>query len=870
MKTRSEYHQISESESFNPDLNFFENLPALVKLNIWYYLDPLSLAQLCKSSHFFRDNYILRQKLKKSRSEFLAFNELTTIFMVQTRRLLSLSADFSEFKEDAVTKKILLSDFPILDISKTTPTIRSQLLDHGRANSFLLEQKYSNSFYQDWYHREAAFGGQGGFNLVTTASVLNTQYESTKLIALDVQSIIRVSLYLVHKKIVPNEALIFQPIPFFGTIPVLKVHRSDLNDSLHDLGMLGALPSRDWQLNFYCLKKVDNLAELRDLYFKMIKGLSRFPIGEINLDKPIAIEFSYQQKKEEIIKHLESLVEHFSKDLEDEQRGFYCQFLIKLLRPLSFIEKRLDKQEEMQLLLSLQRLHKVLKPIQSLSYPNFLRSIETSIDEITLLLSLQNSQVNHSATSVSENLKQFLEETVGLRPTMATLRTSGMQAIWSSLQLALTFYMNRDEKLPSLTFMISQTAYFEIFGILELVFNISRFGQDIYLEATDEYSINALIPHRGRIYDLYIGNFESNILLNSNYTRFTDINAFVRNQFELRDKENCANRPLILLLDNTMSDFNEVYIPSLLLEFEKEIEIGRLALIISHSGNKYLHLGSDKALAGLLYGYYNPLRFASIDNEIQHELLTNQLGSFESDSPTLLLTQAFMQYGKNEILAYSAMIRRRTAYLFEKAIPAELIGDSTYLTIDSPFCLNSAKVLESYSSCLNNTGFIIIKINDKYFPGEDVHSQILGDLQVLSKILGIHGRDGFGFSQTTRVVISRPGYPSCIRYSIGTEALDELVKKFSCLCNYLLMMNLIMEKYRFDTKGKTAVKMSTQSIQKELGEASAIFLAGQKQEYLTEQNIGFSFTREKFSFFSNSKDFSGQFIPTENDKFLLH
>lgn len=620
-------------------------------------------------------------------------------------------------------------------------------------------------------------------------------------------------------------------------MPLLAIHQANVNETLNKLGRLGALPSRDYQLKLY-IERVfrRNLEKLREVSLEIIPILSRFPISEIDLKTPISINFNFNKKKNIILNQLDDLCSLLPKSFEYEQRNFYCQLIANLLRSIELNEDELNHQQRIIALLCLQHMEQLVKSLSTLSYPNFLRSIEACLDEIILLLVLKTSQHTNSMPTASNCIKQFLEEAIGIKPELATFSSSAMQSISTVLLACLNYLSSKKE--PAIYVKAAKSAYFEIFSILNLLFKLTSYEKDLSMmlvEKKGAYEAKKLSPDFTRIYDVYIGNFESNVQLSSNQLIFTNIITFTENQFLLRKSQGKLHKPLLLILDNTMSDVNEIFLPTLLNQFKNEIALGRLCVLIVHSGNKYLHLGTDKSLACLLYGYYHQPSFVNLDKEIRQKLMGNPSGSFNPDSPTILLTQAFITYASKEIFAFSPFIKYRAAYLFKYAIPLELLEHTNYFMIDSPFYPLTDKELAFFNKpTRNNTGFISIKNNLSYFNDSKIHNSILGELVDFLTMLGVCTRDGFGFNQTTKISISvsNNAFPACIRISIGTEDLKMLIQKIKYLCAYLVMINLVIKHV---SRGRSLPLPSSASriIMEEIYRETPSFLVNQKKDVLS-------------------------------------
>ena len=521
----------------------------------------------------------------------------------------------------------------------------------------------------------------------------------------------------------------------------------------------------------------------------------------IQYQAPSYLNSSIEDKKKLILDCLETLNKSWDTHLEQEQRVFYAKFLAKFIRPLALPRaKEDDPKEKIPFFLSLERIELLLQRITiEHSYSFFLRTIEACMDEVLILLTLMydEKQSSHEAQTTVILLKKFIQQIVDVKPTIATLRSSGMQAISTSVLLILNHLEKKSDAKFSV--FIDPATYYEIEDIFNLLFDQPLRQKGGISFISDKRRQALKFEYRDHvIYDFYIAPFESGVLYFDTRIQFVDVNHFVENQFKLRqDSIIHKDRPLFVLIDNTMSDVNEVYLPFFLMQFEKEISEGRLCVFVAHSGNKYLHLGLDKGIASLLFGFFQPETFKLFQTYFDNEILENRLGDFAFNAPTTLLTKAFIQYGREDILAFSQMIRMRTHALFDSIIPQELVDTPAYLNINNPICHATYQGLPTECKSLHNcSGTLTIRCNQKKFKlFHEVKSKIESIITTLMAHLGIHERDGFGFNETTHTTFSEETNPLSnyyIRISIGTESLDQLKHMFKYLCHFLQQTNVVM------------------------------------------------------------------------------
>lgn len=752
----------------------FKDLPPQILLRILNYLDLETLTQLRQCDKYSANNEYLLAKLQEIKSTIKAKKELEAIFHNQIARVISLKNWFASNNTHV-------------------PLLMNSELDHGRSNSHL-SSLYASSFFQDIYHREGV-EITNTFSLLDISCSINTQHASYKLICIDSLLLDLVLIYLSRKaknpmSLLHSVTLNFWHLKYTETGFAIIVKQSHLSGVFHELGYLGALPSRDWQLSSYIARK--NVSP-HNFYFEVASLISHYPTPSSLLIDPVMPNISFHDIKLQLLSRLMFQKQGYSLGILEEQRLFYTHLLIKFLTSIT-IDSLLTELQG-QALLALLRINDLVKDLDILEYANFLRRIHATLDEVLVLLHLRNKNNPLTALTVSQQLEDFITTALGgIRPQIATLRSSGMQAISSALQMCIKFFQNKGG--DSITLHLSKRAYFELSIVLNLITDIetefeTNLNYDISLQ---NLSANVKRANKLTVFDLYLGNFESNVQMSERHLCFTNIVPWVEHQMGLRQKLGIINRPLLIILDNTISHFNAVYLPQFLFQFKKELATGEMAVLVAHSGNKYLHLGLDYCLASFLYFFGNCESFKGIVEGIQSEISKNKLGSFYAQDSTILLTQMFLQEAKPEILHYSHLIRLRTSYLFKKVIPSTLVAGNGYFTIDSGTYKTDVDKTET-EDFKEAGGFITIKRNISYeLAKKDLHVELFKELLKLLNLLGFNSRDGFGFSQSTSVVINTATYPSALRLSIGTESIPYLAKKINCLCNYLQMINAAMNK----------------------------------------------------------------------------
>lgn len=722
-------------------------------------------------------------------------NELNLIFKSQAQRIMTISANFSQenISEGKVEEK-MIATIPRSSFVNMPPIVLTQFFDVGRYNSLITNPaKHSISSFEDHYHRDAflkqdtkdlslsylscVIKSSPGFKVIPFVDFLQPL---VNLYFARMATRYKVSFEVFQANIPLSNIGYTEKMLFIKTPEMLE------KDVLHSLGMLGALPNRDRQLKLYAGNfdlKMRNVLDPRETQLKWLSILHKNEsiFSKQNIKIKVDTSKSLVEQKKNILHILKKQQGNYSTDFETEQRFFYYQLLLKLMNAL-FIsdDKSFDFQHRLQISLSLNRIQEILEACCEMTYASFLRTIESCIEEILLILSILNINQYLSVSEVGNAVKHFISAAVKKEPQMAVLRSSGMQAIWNSFWMAFSYFLQAKDK-PSFNLLLSGNGYFEIETCLKDIFEFTgeQASGDICLRIRSNLTAGWMSSNDA-IFDIYLANFESNVLpIKQNV--FTDISSFIEKQLNMRTQNDHSQHPLFVILDHTLSDFDSLHLTSLLEKFIAEIEAGKLCILVSCSGNKYLHLGTDKVLATILCGYYNP----KVLELIHQELSSNKIGDFNLPSPTILLTLAFLENAREEILSYSKLIRRRTLYLCQKTIPNELLTGSGCFTIDDPHI--------KLDPLQGNSGFLTLRYKLSC-PYDEV---IFTDLESVLNYLGIKGRDGFGFSQTTKIAVIYPEYPiKILRISVGTESLDSISHVIKLLCDYLIKINSIIQKYQ--------------------------------------------------------------------------
>ncbi|MFA5960800.1 MAG: hypothetical protein WC785_09815 [Tatlockia sp.] len=814
-----------------------QDLPSIALLNIINSLDYHSVLALRGASKFYYNNDYLLIELKKEYEKMTRKQELECLFKTDILRFYALTSDYSAYNPtEGETLKVL--EFPLVDFSNTSLRLLSLALDGGRQNSLIFGQQYAIPSFLDEYHREAGTHANKTFSLCK-AVCINTLKDNFKAIAFStlVYDLVYISFLSGSNK---NEhSLVKNTLerPEWNTTlqyQSISVPTRLLDSSLHELGMLGSLPNREWQLRrmLLCHTSMDSL---RAFYFNLLKPCSNYPWREIQLPETVTVTFSLEEKKRAIIKTLSEQQASVINNPVVEQRYFYLQLIIVLFNAISFEKEQQHQSNKVQLALSLLRLEDLINSSENVNYKSFLRIIEAMVDEILVLQSLIFKENEFSSTMIMQAVQQFIKESSGLTPTRATMRSSGMQAIWSCFVNCLAFY---NKKNTSINLWVSDKSFFQIFTVLEKLLH-TRFKMgsvSVTIDIKNYFANKPLVFTPYAMYDLFIGGLESNVMLEYSHhqSHYEEVFNFIFNQMRLRQENNIKNRPLLVIMDNTMCDFDLKSFASLIHHFESEIALGNLAFFASQSGNKYLQLGTDKELAALLYCHFNPLVLPELDMIFQKDAQNNVVGDLDPNSATVVLTKAFLERAHELILRFTPLIRNRTAVLFDRVVPRELLDKNNYFFTEAPSC--------NYSS-----GLMAIKSNKTHFYGEDINPDIINNVGVLIRFTGIDLRDGIAYSQSNYTLIAGPEISICIRISFGTESLAVIAKSLYFICQSLLLINGYMNQYRRNNQAilPDSIKMITE-IKDALNDllASGQGLA-KKQEYKTSHLLTHSIFSSK-------------------------
>ncbi|MDF1795945.1 MAG: hypothetical protein P1U63_05355 [Coxiellaceae bacterium] len=580
-------------------------------------------------------------------------------------------------------------------------------------------------------------------------------------------------------------------------------------------GRCGALPALEKQLDIFVEKYLSGVTDVGSLtHFDGLLNAD-IRIGDcrysFDVDIPAAIEATTAQLQRDLDGQLDLIAT--DRDDLSEERGFYYQLIRTLLK-----EKAIEVEGELDDVFrrSLSRIKDLLTLSTDLDYYNFTLAINLCMDEI-LLLNIP-SRLGCSAEELSEKQREvnavtadFMEYVVGVRPQFSTFTSSGMQSIFRPIQSALTAARKAgDEALICL----GDASYYEIASALYL-----HKKPHHYLPGVGE--LYKIIPEKpaggssrvtgftadekdmaeGLLVDIYVGSFENNVELSMTKNRYNNINQFVEKQFELRDAvvmTGQAVKPLVVVIDNTMSHFDDVHITWMLEEFAERVGGGQLAVVIANSLNKQFHMGTDKTPLGLLSVYARPEIFPHLTCLTSHEVSTHTIAEMDPFSPTLNLATKIMTDCTGMISVLADKVKGRVRFLHDKVFDASLLSNKHCVFIDDPVNDASLEGLLKGDPCISTVWpFINIRIKlpdylHKTYP--TFADAIRSRMDALLQALGISPRDGYAFSQSCFAHISSHVMPDkLLRISVGTESIDDLSRVCSVLSEFMVRVNELLD-----------------------------------------------------------------------------
>lgn len=564
-----------------------------------------------------------------------------------------------------------------------------------------------------------------------------------------------------------------------------------------------------------------------------------------------ASEDSLPEIKTKLLTQLESLIK--KKVSNADERQFYYGVMKKIIAPWDCDCSNMPKQHEVVFKQAFERMSVIVKHSVEADYPTTLALIDLFFDEFLVLLtplspSHSFEQSNEKKKESLEILTDFISRKADFNPDFCNFTASGMQAI----SLALSHAVLLKDAAPCVIF-ISNSAYFEVEAIANYVLtpiaahvvgsgrgkirkdikinhgNVSvflresngskktgvlsgeafdqfevekeRYYEEGFYATNDETSsdiekIKYLKEHffestEHLIVDIYIGSFESNVVAekDSSGFDFTNINAFVAKQIKLRGES--ADRPLILILDNTMTGFDPFYVDLMIELFQKAYEKGQLIILTTGSLNKFFHLGTDKTPAGVISVYANGAVLPSLDSLKAYACHHDKGSTIPTQGNTLNLVTHMMKFCPDEIDIFKDMLTGKVRCLEESVFSRMPKNKNAVIQIGNAYNTQThdEESLDSLPYLGSAWNFVNIEIISeiKMF-GADFKPVLTSHLIDLLISVGIEPRDGFAFSKTHYVHISGENYFS-LRISMGMEGDEYLKKIFSIIKDYVVDIN---------------------------------------------------------------------------------
>ena len=712
---------------------------------------------------------------KNNMSNLPSSSSPTTVFLEYVRRRADeiLSALSAIPAPDEETKKYLvISLFNTLKANAADPTL---------------------SIFPDYYHRD----GKGEKNTLTyRACVRESTPDASKF-----QIVIESHMEDVVRKVFRNQSkaeITEMPgSPEFKLLTISKAYMRDQSDPEQDavsvLGYAGALPNRENQIELfydrYCRPNLDSPEKLREIF---AENIFRKLIDKVDLASPIAVAPMTRTVAEvwrDLKEHLARELSAADHSLDGNGNFFYLNLISNLLETIDLSVAARNSVLEFQSAMALQRLFDLLIASKNLPYQGFVMTISACVDEVMFLMGQQqvsatSDQKEKAYREVKETVRDFYGRYAMEPPTSAHLTGSCMQAFSQAIIGAYAFF-SKDKvpgQGPDVSMLLSDPVYFEVDDLLRTL------GKKGFQESA---------ATKDEIKEFFVGCFEANVSTSTAGYQFTDINAWVEHQFELRKaSEDPAqkNKPLIVLVDNTMSHINEVHLPLFLAQFDREIQEGKLAVVSVSSLNKYFHMGMDKTGLGSCVLFSKPGAFPELEELSSKESSLSTMAGYNPLGPTVTLATSIMKDPdlNQRVEEFQSMCQGRVRYLYEKVVPASLKFEeepSAYLSVSSPF---NETGLESLN---NNWGFLCLHLNKTFLPmGADVELQnfvqkkIQMFLSVFLEQLGLQTRDSFGFGVDNFCRIGN----ETLRISLGTESTQATGEKFKVLFSFMEQANQIL------------------------------------------------------------------------------
>lgn len=406
---------------------------------------------------------------------------------------------------------------------------------------------------------------------------------------------------------------------------------------------------------------------------------------------------------------------------------FYCkfleQFLIGFYKTMQQYPAIITPEENFLCMQALRRLHLKLLILQDsdTDYQTSMVSLEFAFDEIVNLLSVFHP---YSKNDLFDAIKSLSCSTLHLSkdaPTTVSLAGSCMQAIHRKIGASLK-YLRSSTGNEELKVFFSYDMYFEIFKALELDQDFQQHKLVTFRGLKAQY----MQSYKNQIVDLMLLNFHANV--NRRKRGFTahDLQAMIENQYALRNQQG-SSKQLIVIIDGTMTNLTGDHMPKLLATFKKQIDSGKLAVLLVSSLNKYLHIGFDRFPSGISIEFYAKEHFVGLTKD--------ELVSFETNNAIPQTVTHFLRNVGDNLAIYYDMVHQFSRNLHDNIVPKYLYCDDQPIRVDNPYTQDSYQ---------NPWGFMVIRFAD-----ENITAKYKPILEEYLNNIGIAWRDGFGFNKST-------------------------------------------------------------------------------------------------------------------------
>lgn len=418
-------------------------------------------------------------------------------------------------------------------------------------------------------------------------------------------------------------------------------------------------------------------------------------------------------------------------------------------------------------------------------YEVFSIRTQMAFDRLISLLTLLKP--HDSLPTLREEMFLFCKKAHEFEPQHVSLAPSGLAVLTHAMNESIT---QLREKMPMVPVGVELTegVYFEIpIGLRTLidrsnyplkgrprkfVLNPEQLGFDVKKNDPHDPDASITLTH------LLITALHDNLDLKKNGHRSHNVSELIQEQIMLRKKTpGRENDPLIVIIDVSLSPFDDQRISDLLLEYEDLIRNGQLAILIGQSLNKSIHMGLDCCPSGLLAAYFNPEHFQILNACFPSEIV---LKGFKIQDQTVQVFQHILLNAPYEIGAFMRMLKNSSSEIDLNFVPQELKDNADkskqFLFVESAFTYDEEKEVWPFITIR----FINLSINLMQQLPNLITNQIINNQIAMS-------RDGFSF--INNAIISFSGASPALRIAIGLEPPELQKQKMQSLFDYLKRVN---------------------------------------------------------------------------------